>query len=42
MKRMNKIHRAFLVAVAAPALLSGCAKEPVTQTNITNKLFFDA
>lgn len=42
MKRMNKIHRAFLVAVAAPALLSGCAKEPVTQTNFTNKLFFDA
>lgn len=42
MKRMNKIHRAFLTAATATVLLSGCAKEPVTQANYTNKLYFDA
>ena len=40
MKRMNKIQKVLPLALAA--LLCGCAKEPVSQANFTNKLNFDA
>ena len=37
---MNKIQKVLPLALAA--LLCGCAKEPVSQANFTNKLNFDA